>query len=185
MDADLTERLAVLDAEYAQVSQRYNAARAAILTEQRQREDVRREQEAAFFAAELEAWQQAAGFMNLEQYTAKYALHWREVQTGVENSILTGHRPPPRFFKGNVTPVGVLYFDDVPPTDEQRAIMRHETLFSKGDAALWLGISESQFDRRRKQAGLEPAEKKPTSGGFVMHLYRLSDIERSKRTANN
>lgn len=178
MDTDLSQQLEQLKREHAEATKRFENARAAIYAEQHARDELRSLEASKQFAADLDAWRAQQGYLNMEQYCEKYGLHWREIETGIKQSILTGYLPPPRFFNHSHAPVGVHFFEDSPPTDEQRRMMREQTLFSKGDAALWLGISEYQFDKRRKKVGLVHIEKTSTSSGYLANLYRLSDIDK-------
>jgi hypothetical protein len=55
--------------------------------------------------------------------------------------------------------------------------MYEQTMFSCGDAALYLGITEKEFDKRRKARGLQIADRVPTASGHLANLYRLSDLD--------
>jgi hypothetical protein len=70
-------------------------------------------------------------------------------------------------------------------SEEQRAQIAAATLLSRLEAARRLGVTPAAFDRLRKRHGVEIADHTPTRAGYMMALYRQTDVDRLLRTQSD
>ena len=124
--------------------------------------------------ADYPSWLAEKGLIDQEHMLARLGLTWRQLRVAERLHLIQSRTMP-----GVLELVG--YPADAALTPEQYALINHELTLTAAEAAEELRITPEQFNRLRKQVGIEAAGTiagHTTASGFktTAYLYRLSDV---------
>lgn len=187
--AQLVESVAgVLDQAGLTLTLTNTAALTSALNKALQRVGCERERSVRQIRIDRRAtWVREQDLRSTAETAHQLRLTLQEMETARNLGIVTPIEVPPdlQATSDHFTPESWRYYPpDIALTDTERALIAHETLLTRGQAAERLGMSLPTFDRLRMEHGLAPVEQIHRHSGSQLNHYRTDAVDRLAAAAS-